>query len=548
MIILGINQLPLAWGYYHDSTATLIRDGEIVAVAEEERFNRVRHTRFYPKNAIDFCLKQAQITMDDVDYIAVSLNPYFIFTYPRIWYRLHPVRFFHDLVNVGTMQLFRWRSPKPVVCVDHHLSHAASTFYCSGFEEANILTIDSSGERETLAAFVGRGNKIKRLYEIPFLHPFSNQKNNSIGRVYSYTSKILGMGFGGEGKTMGLASYGEPTYDFSDILNIQSLKKYCIRADKVKRFEHLKRAPHEEPTQEHKNLAASVQKALEDSVLNVAREIAQKTKIRNFCLAGGVALNCTMNGKLLNQEYCDKIFVQPLANDAGVALGAALEAYARKSGKNPNKRMLNPYWGPEYSNEQIEKLLKYGKLSYQYHEDIESVAAKEIAAGRVIGWFQGRMEGGPRALGNRSILANPTLPGINDTVNVLVKNRERWRPFAPAVCAEDVLKFFTEPTDTPYMILTSYVLEEKRALLPGITHVDGSARVQAVSQEANPRFYKLLRALEKEIGIPMVLNTSFNDKGEPIVCTPKDAILCFYTTGLDSLILGNYILRKEQKL
>ncbi|MEK7485285.1 MAG: carbamoyltransferase C-terminal domain-containing protein [Planctomycetota bacterium] len=544
MIILGLNQLPLAWGYYHDSTAALVRDGEIVAVAEEERFNRIRHTRHYPTQAIEFCLKQANIKMEEVDYIAVSINPYFIFKYPRIWARLHPVRFLHDMVNVVTMQFFKWNSPKPVVCIDHHLAHAASTYYCSGFEEANILTIDSSGERETLAVFTGRGNQIKRILEIPNTPAFSNQKKYSIGRVYSVTSKILGMGFGGEGKTMGLASYGQPTYDFSDILQIQSSKKWLINSDKVKRFEHLKREPHEDPTQEQKNLAASVQKALEDSILNLARDVVKKTGIRKFCLAGGVALNCTMNGKLANEDYCDAIFVQPLANDAGVALGAALEAYSRKSRKNPNHRMLNPYWGPEYSNEQIEKLLKYGRIPYEYHEDIERITAKEVVSGKVVGWFQGRMEGGPRALGNRSILANPTMLGMNDRVNLLVKNRERWRPFAPAICAEDVLKYFTKPKETPYMILTSYVLEEKKALLPAITHVDGSARVQTVSQEANPLFYRLLRAIEKENGIPMVLNTSFNDKGEPIVCTPKDALHCFYTTGLDSLAIGNYFIRK----
>lgn len=544
MIILGINQLPLAWGYYHDSTVALIRDGEIIAVVEEERLNRIRHTSDYPTRAIEFCLKQANITMDQVDYIAISLNPYFIFKYPRIWARLHPVRFLHDLVNVGTMQLFKWNSPKPVVCIDHHLAHAASSYYCSGFDEANILTIDSSGERETLAVFTARGNQIKRILEIPNTPAFSNQKRYSIGRVYSLTSKILGMGFGGEGKTMGLASYGEPTYDFSDILNISSSKKWIINSDKVKRFEHLKRQPHEDPNQEQKNLAASVQKALEDSILNLARDIFKKTGIRKFCLAGGVALNCTMNGKLANEPYCDSIFIQPLANDAGVALGAALEAYVRKSGKNPNKRMLNPYWGPEYSNEQIEKILKYGRIPYEYHENIEAVTAKEVVSGKVVGWFQGRMEGGPRALGNRSILANPTIPGMNDRVNLLVKNREKWRPFAPAICAEEVLKYFTKPEDTPYMILTSYVLEEKRSLLPAITHIDGSARVQTVTQEANPRFYRLLRAMEKENGIPMVLNTSFNDKGEPIVCSPKDALHCFYTTGLDALAIGNYFIRK----
>lgn len=546
MIILGINQLPRARNHYHDSAAALIRDGQIVAFAEEERFNRERHTRRFPEKAIEYCLQEGDVTFDKVDYIAVSQNPYFIFKYLGFWQRLHPVRIWQDLSNIRIMQRFKDASNHPIICVDHHLAHAASAYFCSGFNTANVITIDSSGERESLAVFVASNGKISRIKEIPILRPFSNRKTSSVGRVYTAVSRLLGMGVGGEGKTMGLASYGKPVYDFRNILDIRSLSDWTIDVRGIERFESLARQPDEEPTQAHKDLAASLQQALENSVINLARDLARHTGVWKFCLAGGVALNCTLNGKLSEQSFCEDLFVQPIANDAGAALGAALETYFHKTGDNPNKRMRNPYWGPAYGQKEMEKVLRYSSLNYKYCPNIESVAAREIAEGKIVGWFQGRMEGGPRALGNRSILANPTLSGINDMINERVKNREKWRPFAPAVLEEDVLTYFTEPVHTPHMTLSSYVHWDKRSLLPGVTHVDGSARVQTISQEDNPRFYKLLKAFEKEVGIPVILNTSFNDKGEPIVCSPADAVSCFQATEIDILVLGDYLVHKPE--
>ena len=548
MNVLGINQIPGMLAWLHDSAAALVKDGVLAATAEEERFNRVRHSRGYPYQAVEYCLKEGGIDKKNIDIIAVSQDPYLAFKHPFSGFGARA--FGKRAINAGIFEYWRRNAKREfpnarVVYIPHHLAHAASSYRCSGFSEANILTIDASGEIETLTFFVGRGNKIKKIWDIKLDGFLGGKKRNSIGLVYSRVTNFLNLGTHGEGKTMGLASYGSPKHDFSSILNIRSHNDYNIDRDKVSGlYGHLERkSAKEDLTEEHKNLAASLQQGLEESIFNLAREAHAFTGIRNFCLAGGVALNCNMNSKIANADFCDKIFIQPAANDSGTALGAALEAAARFGG-SPNFKMEHAYFGPEFSNNEIEKFLKETKMRYEFHENIEAITAGLLAGGKIVGWFQGRMELGPRALCNRSILADPSMHGMNDKVNNYVKHREPWRPFAPVVAEEDGEKYFENYAKSPFMLLTFYVKKSARSLLPAITHVDGSSRMQTVNRAQNPRCYKLLKEFEKRKKIPVLLNTSFNDANEPIVATPKDAFRCFSSTGLDALVMDNFLIRK----
>ncbi|MBU1159793.1 hypothetical protein KKD04_01240 [Patescibacteria group bacterium] len=550
MKILGINQIPGMFAWQHDSAAALIKNGKLVAMSEEERFNRTRHSRGYPHKAINFCLKKGNIKMQDLDIIAISYNPY-------AFLKRFPVNFYwrsllQNILNLGLFWYFKWQiksqTKAKIVFIDHHLAHAASAFRCSGFEKANIFTIDGSGETESFAFFIGENGKIKRVWDIPFDNFWSTKKWKSIGLVYSRVTNFLGLGTNGEGKTMGLASYGKPVYDFSRILKISNHKNYYIdRRNVSKLYKELERKNADDPLSDgHKNLAASLQNALEESIVNLAKEANNYSKIKNFCLAGGVALNCNANSRILDQDFCDNIFIQPAANDAGAALGAALEAGSFFE-KPINFKLEHAYWGADFSDNEIEKTLKESKLNYKKVDNIEEAAAKLITQGRIIGWFQGAMEMGPRALGNRSIIANPAIKGINDKVNNYVKHRERWRPFAPSVAEEDATEYFEgveKISESPFMLHTFFVKEKYRGIFPAITHVDGSSRIQTVNKKQNEKYYKLLKELEKINKYPIVLNTSFNDKGEPIVCTPKDAIRCFFSTGLDALAIGNFLLEK----
>ncbi len=549
MNILGINQVQGMFAWFHDSAAALVKDGVLIASAEEERFNKIRHTKGYPYQAIDYCLKAGNIEKKDIDVIAIAHDPFqFLKTKPA---GLNPRSLFRKIGNIGVFFVFkkfaRREFPKAkIVYVAHHLGHAASAYRCSGFKEANILTIDGSGETETFTFFTGRDGVIKKIWDIKFDDIFGTEKKNSIGFIYSHVTNLLNLGFKAEGKTMGLASYGEPKYDFSTILNIKTHDDFAISRDEVDRlYGHLRRKSGKDPlTQEHKDLAASLQQALENSILNLAKEAHDFSGIKNFCLAGGVALNCNTNSKILGADFCDQIFVQPAANDGGIALGAALEA-ASTLEKPVNFAMEHAYWGPSFSNEEIEKFLKETKVGYEFHENIESVTADYLAQGKIIGWFQGGMELGPRALCNRSILVDPSVPGMNDVVNMAVKHRESWRPFAPVVIEEDVGKYFDESAKSPFMLLTFFVKPEKRSLLPAITHIDGSSRIQTINEHQNPRCYKLLKEFEKRKGFSVLMNTSFNDKDEPIVATPKDAFRCFFATGFDVLVMGNYLVKKQ---
>lgn len=537
----------LAWT--HDSAAALIRDSKLIATVEEERFSKIRHHRGYPYKAVEWCLKEADLKKEDIDVIAVSFDPYAFLKHFPI--NLHWVSLGKNILNLFIFLHYRLQAQKEfprakVIYIPHHLSHAASAYYLSGFDTANILTIDGSGEIETFSFFIGKGKKIKKVWDIRLDGMFGGGKRNSIGLVYSRVTNFLNLGVQGEGKTMGLASYGEPRYDFSKILDVKNHRTFFINRKNVEKFYgSLARSTNKEPiTQEHKDLAASLQKALEDSIVNLAREAYTFGGIKNFCLAGGVALNCNMNSRILSENFCESIFIQPAASDCGVALGAALEAALWFEDKPVGFTMEHAYWGPEFSNEEIEGLLKEAKVSYEFHKDIEQAAATLLAQGKIIGWFQGRMELGPRALGNRSILADPTVHRMNDRVNNFVKHREPWRPLAPMVLEESGGAYFENYTQSPFMLLTFYVKREMRGRLPAITHIDGSARIQTVNERQNRRLVTLLQKFEKLRGIPMLLNTSFNDHNEPIVCTPKDALRCYFSTGLDALVLGNYLLRK----
>lgn len=550
MKILGINQVPGILAWMHDSAAAVVVDGKLIASAEEERFNRIRHSRGNPKLAIEYCLKEAGVELKDIDVVAIANNPYAQFK--RLRPSLYPPSFIRSILNLIVFEYHRRKlikeSGAKVIFVDHHLAHAASAYYFTGHDEVNLLTIDGSGETESFAYFIGKKGKIKRVWDIPLGSIFAKKKWSSIGGVYTKLTNYLKLGVHAEGKTMGLASYGEPRFDFSEILKIKKHNDYIIDRRGIDRLyrQYERKDSDGRLSKDHEDLAASLQKALEDSIVNLAREAHQYSGIKNFAFAGGVSLNCNTNTRVLLEDFCDDLFVQPAAHDGGLAIGSALYA-AGEAGEAKNERMLNAYFGPGFSNEEIETLLKNAKVKYEYHNDIESVTADLLTKGKIVSWFQGRMEIGPRALGNRSILGDPTIHDMDDRINADVKHREKWRPFAPSVAQDAATKYFEgvdKTGESPFMLHTFYVKEEFRKKLPAVTHVDGSSRIQTVREEQNPRYYKLLKEMEKRNGFPIVLNTSFNDAGEPIVCTPKDAVKCYFATGIDYLVIGNFIVSK----
>jgi len=550
MNILGINQVTGLLSGMHDSAAALVVDGVLIATMEEERFNRQRHHKGTPHQAIAYCLKEGGIELKDIDVIAVSYNPFgflkqgFFFLSP--WSMLSYVaNIFVFMRGVGHL---RKASKARVIYVDHHLAHAASAYRTAPFKDANVITLDGAGETDCGGLFEGHQGKLRKLAQLPIAHRTDTRPWRSIGKTYSELTAFLKLGENAEGKTMGLASYGTPRFDFSQILNVKSWSAWHIDRRNIRKlYGAYERANgNSEITQDHKDLAASLQKALEDAFVNLGRDAFKKTGLRNFALAGGVALNCNSNSALLATEFCDALFVQPAANDGGAALGAALEAmHMIKDGDFVD--YPNAYWGPSYSSEAIETLLKEAKVPYRRAENIAEEVAEYIAQGRIVGRAFGRSEIGPRALGNRSILANPTIHGMNDKINEEVKHREVWRPFAPSVTVEAAATYFKgldKAKESPYMLQTFYIQDEYADTFPAITHIDGSARIQTVSRSQNPDFHDVLTEVGKRTGHPMVLNTSFNDKGEPIVCSPNDALRCFYSTGIDVLALGDFIVEK----
>ncbi|MCH9851983.1 MAG: carbamoyltransferase [Alphaproteobacteria bacterium] len=597
MIILGIS------AYYHDSAACLIIDGDIIAAAQEERFTRIKHDAGFPSNAIEYCLTQANITPAQIDYVAFYDKPFLKFerlleTYlafaPKgyisfakslpIWVKekLFQKSMLAKALKTTLGKNIDWH--KKLLFSEHHLSHAASAFFPSPFERAAVLTMDGVGEWTTTSLAIGSGNKLDVSKEIHFPH--------SLGLLYSAITYYIGFKVNsGEYKVMGLAPYGVPKYvdvmknhlidikeDGSFQLDMQYFD-YCTGLTMTnKKFDALFGAParksESDLSQREMDIAASVQKITEEIVVKMARAIAKETGERNLCLAGGVALNCVANGILLRMNIFDNIWIQPAAGDAGGALGAALGAYHIMLDKprNINKdsdSMKGSYLGPLFSDEEISaQLTKIGaKFTLHHQTDMIAKTAQALADGKAIGWFNGRMEFGPRALGGRSIIADPRSPTMQKLLNLKVKYRESFRPFAPSVLAEDVQDWFDIDTNSPYMLLVADVTKSKRRAMttqeealfgieklnvprseiPAITHVDYSARIQTVHQETNPLYHQLITAFKKITNCPVLVNTSFNVRGEPIICTPEDAFRCFMGTQLDMLVIGNHILMKTQQ-
>ncbi len=596
MQVLGIS------AFYHDSAAAVVADGRIIAAAQEERFTRKKHDAGFPTHAIAYCLEAAGCKLTDVDHVVFYDKPFLKFerlleTYlafaPRgftsfrmampIW--LKEKLFQKSLLGKELRNIdAEWKAPEKLLFTEHHLSHAASAFYPSPFEEAVVLTMDGVGEWATTSVAVGRGRDLRIDREIHFPH--------SLGLLYSAFTYFTGFKVNsGEYKLMGLAPYGEPRYaklirdnlidmkpDGSFRLNLDYFD-YCTGLTMTNgKFADLFGGPPRRSdqllTQREMDIAASIQLVLEDVVLALARSMAKETQIRNLCLAGGVALNCVANGKLLRDGAFGNIWVQPAAGDAGGALGAALTAYHGICGgdrKVPMRgdAMNGAYLGPSYAQADIEDRLRRAGAKFEVVDEatLLSRTADALVAGKAIGWHQGRMEFGPRALGNRSILGDPRSPAMQSVLNLKVKFRELFRPFAPSVLREDVAQWFELDCDSPYMLMVADVVKDRRKAMsdeqqklfgidklnvprsdiPAVTHVDYSARIQTVSADTNPLYHSLISAFKERTGCPVLVNTSFNVRGEPLVSTPEDAFRCFMGTDIEVLAVGNCHLRKEDQ-
>lgn len=603
--ILGIS------AFYHDAAATLTIGGRLVAAAQEERFTREKHCKEFPVNAVKFCLERAGLSLDELDAIVFYDKPllkferllesYYAFA-PKglvsflkaipVW--LDEKLFFRKLVlsklnEAGPFDKKRLK----LLFSEHHLSHAASAFYASRFKKAAILTVDGVGEWSTASIAVGEGNDITILREMNFPH--------SVGLLYSAFTYFLGFTVNsGEYKVMGLAPYGNPyareVKHFIEVIRSQLVdikedgsiwldQRYFNYATGLKmvrerKWQHLfgfgVRAPESALEQHHCNLALAIQVVVEDIIVKMARETLRVTNCRQLCMAGGVALNCVCNGKLLREGLFEDIFIQPAAGDAGGALGAALaisHMYFREDRQFDDHhmdQMEGAYLGPDFSDKEIELVSRKVKAVYKRFENFQALAdlvAGKIASGNIVGWFQGRMEFGPRALGNRSILGDPRNPDLQKKLNLKIKYREGFRPFAPSVLLEDCQEYFALAVPSPYMLLVAQVRPERqvslqphfheqplmeklytaRSDIQAVTHLDFSARVQTVSKETNQRYWELIDAFKKQTGYGLLVNTSFNVRGEPIVCTPYDAYSCFMRTEMDCLVIGDYLYIKEDQ-
>ena len=591
--ILGIS------AFYHDSAASLLIDGKIIAAAQEERFTRIKHDSNYPLNAVNFVLNYAKVKLSEVDYVIFFEKPFLKFErLLETYVAFAPkgfIQFSHampkwlrdklfqkkQLMNFLKSQDKNFKDEKKLYFSEHHLSHAASAFYPSPFDEAIVLTSDGVGEWATTTVALGKGNDLEIKKEIHFPH--------SLGLLYSAFTYYTGFKVNsGEYKLMGLAPYGEPKYYNKIKENLIDLKSdgsfnldqsYFDYATGLKmtnsKFnslfgQNVRNAKNENLTQFHMDIAASIQKVTEEIMIKIAKSLRGEYNIKNLCMAGGVALNCVANGKILNEKIFENIWVQPAAGDAGGSLGAALAFWhihqKNKRISNPNDDMNGSYLGPEYSQEQIELDLKKIGAKYQIlsEEEILDQTAEDLSKGEAIGWFQGRMEFGPRALGGRSILGDPRSSTMQKNLNLKVKYRESFRPFAPSILREDLEKWFNITVDSPYMLMVADVkknkiiemnedqnklfgiekLNVKRSEIPAVTHVDYSARIQTVHEDTNHIYFKLIQKFKEKTGCPLIVNTSFNVRGEPIVNTPSDAFNCFMGTELDKLIIGNCYLDK----
>ncbi len=557
MISLGINYSEM-----HDSAACIARDGHILFAVAEERLSRLKHDARFPSLSIEACLAAAGIRADQLDFVCFGWPP-------AIEAMKHDLKCmvtgslplnYVDLVSTvrrnlnhtrkqnGKKQfLARFPTKAQFRFVEHHLAHAISAYSFSGFDDAAVLVLDGRGAWEASSLWHGRDGRLEHMWTIPW--------PNSLGLFYAQFTQYLGFQpYSDEWKVMGLAPYGEPGINLRDFIipddNPYKVSTRLLLDDKPAPLAGItarlgpQREAESEIDPKHKNLAFAVQDACEEAMMTLARAAVAKTGSRNICLAGGVALNSKANGKILSSGIVDRIFVQPAAGDDGVCLGAALAPYLDNGGKLPMHKMRHAYLGAENSDEEIEKALTTYKLRATRVADPAAAAAEMLANGKILGWVQGRMEFGPRALGARSILADPRDPEMNAKVNNAVKFREWWRPFAPSMLAEVAGEYIESATDSPFMILTAQVKPEKRAVIPSVTHVDGSARPQTVERDVNPLYWRLIREFGNRTGVPVVMNTSFNLRGEPIVSTPTDAVRTFFTSGMDALVIGSFVVEK----
>jgi carbamoyltransferase len=571
MYILGINAV------YHESAACLIKDEKIVAIVEEERFNRIKHGKKvlidnpdeFPMESIAYCLAEAGIEVGDIDHIGYSAVPS---QFERRKERLATGDFGdewlddaewqlgqdalervpHKLKQLGFNAQFHW--------VDHHAAHAASAYYPSPFSEAAVLSIDGTGEYDTAVSFYGDGNRLKRLQGIPY--------PSSVGLLWEVVSLYLGFGIYDAAKLMGLASYGNSQRfikQFRQIIEPLQDGTFVIDHDLVK-FGHLeyyppnayldgleqllgikRRLPDEELLQVHEDISASMQALTNELFMHMAEHVHKETKSDNLCMAGGVALNCVANSYVFEKGPFKQLYVQPTSHDAGTAIGAAYWIYHNVLDRLERGTMDHAYWGPAYSDQRIKEVLQAKRLKYRVSDKLEQEVASFIAEDKIVAFFQGKMETGPRALGNRSLLANPTNRNMREILNRKVKHREYFRPLAPSVLAEEADQWFEikKPTSAAdFMLMTYPAQEDKKDRIPAVVHIDGSCRVQCVRSETNPRYHKVISEFQKLTGVPIVLNTSFNDQ-EPIVCTPEDALNTFLKTEIDVLAIGDCLVFKE---
>jgi len=564
MIILGINH------YFHDSSACVLVDGKIVAALEEERFNRDKHTRAFPELAIKECLNIAGIGFEDIDHVAVSIKPMHRWATKTLYALRRPHKagpfIKHELVQgyFKQQRFQRWikdafgNTPPTVHQVQHPVTHAAGSYYASPYDHAAILSLDGSGEWACAWLGEGRGDKVTCFSESDF--------PNSLGSVYEAVTEFCGFKPNyDEGKTMGLAPLGDASkhiaaarrvVDVTDEGQIEvdlsyfSYQYWGYRrcSDKFHQTFGTPRVFNGEFADHHQDVAAAFQQVLEECALKLARQLKEKTSAPYLVIGGGVGLNSVMNGRLLREAGFDDVYIMPAAGDNGTSIGAAYTVYHQTLG-NPRKNLpenahMNPYVGNAYTDAEIEAELKRYKLSYTQSANITQDAADLLENGKIIGWFQGCMEIGPRALGSRSILANPAFPDMKQKINSEVKFREAYRPFAPSATIEGANEFFDIDVEAPFMLKVCQVREDQRSVLPAITHVDGSARLQTVRADSHPTYHALIKNLGERTGVPVVLNTSFNIQGEPVVESPRDAIRCFFSTGLDALCLGSFIITK----
>ncbi len=571
MYILGISC------YYHDSSAALLKDGKIVAAAEQERFSRKKHDTSFPTDAVEYCLKSQNITIDDVDYVGFYEKPFLKFervlfqhlhTFPKSYkvFLASMPSWINDKLRVINKIKKELKYKKDVLFVEHHLAHAASTFLVSPYKKAAVVTLDGVGEWTTTTYGIGEGNDVKLLKEITFPH--------SVGLLYSTITAYLGFTVNNsEYKVMGLSPYGDMNREtneyYKKLRSIMDIKKdgsfrfdmsyfTYIHADRMPSKKLCKllggpvRKPSDELTQRHKDISAALQLVTEEIITKILHHVHKVTKTDNLVLSGGCALNSVYNGKVLRNTPFKNIWVQPNASDGGTSLGVVSYLYHAVLGNERNYTLTNAFLGPGFTTEEVRKFLDENKIKYSEFKDdggLVKTTAKLIKTDNVIGWFHGRMEWGPRALGNRSILADPTNHNMQSILNLKVKHREKFRPFAPVVCADDALKYFDcdkpvpEPTD--YMLMVYPIHKKWHKVIPSVTHVDGSGRLQTIRRHQNPLYYDLIKEFGKLSNVPILVNTSFNIRGEPIVCTPYDAYKCMMGTGIDYLVIDRFLVKRE---